>query len=609
MTQFREGEGRPKLAAIYVRKSTEQHGITDDEKSVTRQVDHAKAYAAKKGWIVVPEHVYQDDGISGVEFRKRPGFNRLMAALEPHPAFQVLIMSEESRLGRDQIETLNALKQIIEAEVRIFVYLDDREVILGDATQTAMVQLRGFAAAAEREQASKRTHDALLRKAKSLHVTGGRVYGYTSVDVLGEPDQDGRRKRLYVRREINPEQAAVVRRIFQLYANGLGLTKIAKTLNAEGVAPPRRDARGWAGTAIREILRRELYQGIVVWDRSQKIVRGGTKRQRTRPEDQWQRIEAPHLRIVSEELWQAVQTRREQAAASFPRNRQGGTLLGRPAQVYGDSPYLLTGFTACAVCGGAIGGMTQYHGTGPVERRKRVTFYGCTTRRKRGPCICSNQVVLRQQIVDTVVLDAVGGVLDSRVIEAAIDKAMARLRASQGQHRDRMAQIERERSTVEARLGRLMEALLRGGSLETVVSQIKAEEERKRALTTELERLASAERIRALDASQIKRDLAARVEDVKAVLGRHTPQGRQILRTLLDGKIVMEPVVEDTRRGYRLSGRLNIGRLLQGEVFRVLAPAVASDGSNSLTVVAPTGFNGGWKDRLKFEIDGFALAA
>ena len=52
----------------------------------------------------------------------------------------------------------------------------------------------------------------------------------------------------------------------------------------------------------------------------------------------------------------------------------------------------------------------------------------------------------------------------------------------------------------------------------------------------------------------------------------------------------MEPVVKDTRRGYRLSGRLNIGRLLQGEIFRALAPAVASDGSNSPTVVAPTGF-------------------
>ncbi|MGH2609793.1 MAG: recombinase family protein, partial [Tepidiformaceae bacterium] len=346
------------IAAIYARKSTEQHGVTDEEKSVTRQIEHARAYAAKRGWTVTEEHIYVDDGVSGVEFKKRPGFNRLMAALYPRPAFQVLVMSEESRLGRDQIETLNALKQIIDAEVRVFVYLDDREVTLGDATQTALVQLRGFAAAAEREQASKRTHDAMLRKAQALHVTGGRVYGYASIDVLGEPDRDGRKKRLYVRREINPEQADVVRRIFQLYANGLGLTKIAKTLNREGIAPPRGDARGWAGTAIREILRRELYRGVVVWDRTQKIVRGGTKKQRIRPEDQWQRIGAPDLRIISEDLWQAVQVRRQKAAEAFPRSRERGRLLGRSGPLDGDSPYLLTGFATCAVCGGAIGGMT-----------------------------------------------------------------------------------------------------------------------------------------------------------------------------------------------------------------------------------------------------------
>jgi hypothetical protein len=36
---------------------------------------------------------------------------------------------------------------------------------------------------------------------------------------------------------VNPEQAAVVRRIFEMYALGLGLTKTAKTLNAERIAP------------------------------------------------------------------------------------------------------------------------------------------------------------------------------------------------------------------------------------------------------------------------------------------------------------------------------------------------------------------------------------
>ena len=40
------------IAAIYARKSTEQNGVSDEEKSVTRQIDHAKAYAARKGWTV-----------------------------------------------------------------------------------------------------------------------------------------------------------------------------------------------------------------------------------------------------------------------------------------------------------------------------------------------------------------------------------------------------------------------------------------------------------------------------------------------------------------------------------------------------------------------------
>ena len=40
------------IAAIYARKSTEQNGVGDEEKSVTRQIEHAKAYATKKGWTV-----------------------------------------------------------------------------------------------------------------------------------------------------------------------------------------------------------------------------------------------------------------------------------------------------------------------------------------------------------------------------------------------------------------------------------------------------------------------------------------------------------------------------------------------------------------------------
>src|SRR5262244_1994792 len=97
------------IAAIYARKSTDQN-VSDEEKSVTRQIERARAYAERKGWTVAEEHIYADDGISGAEFQKRPGFLRLMNALRPRPSFQVLVMMEESRLGREQIETAWALK-------------------------------------------------------------------------------------------------------------------------------------------------------------------------------------------------------------------------------------------------------------------------------------------------------------------------------------------------------------------------------------------------------------------------------------------------------------------------------------------------------------------
>src|SRR6476620_10486465 len=115
------------IAAIYARKSTEQAGVSDDQKSIARQIEHARSYAARKGWTVSEEHVFVDDGISGAEFANRPGFLRLMNAVKPRAPFQVLVMSEESRLGREAIETAYALKQLITAGVQVWFYLENRQ--------------------------------------------------------------------------------------------------------------------------------------------------------------------------------------------------------------------------------------------------------------------------------------------------------------------------------------------------------------------------------------------------------------------------------------------------------------------------------------------------
>ena len=202
------------IAAIYARKSTEQTGVADEQKSVARQIDHAAPMRPRKGWTVADEHVYVDDGISGAEFANRPGFLRLMNALKPRAPFQVLIMSEVSRLGREQIETAYALKQLSVAGVRCFSYLEDRELLMESATDKFLLSAVNFAAEIEREKGRQRTYDAMVRKARAGHVTGGRVRLYERANrgrPRGTPDQHGR-SRVIRRISACPQRATGRRR-------------------------------------------------------------------------------------------------------------------------------------------------------------------------------------------------------------------------------------------------------------------------------------------------------------------------------------------------------------------------------------------------------------
>ncbi|PYR48822.1 MAG: hypothetical protein DMF89_14540, partial [Acidobacteria bacterium] len=335
-------------AAVYARKSTEQNGVADEAKSVTRQVEHARAYSTQKGWTVAEGHIYADDGISGAEFVKRPGFLRLMNALKPRPPFQVLIMSEESRLGREQIETAYALKQIVTAGVRVFFYLEDRERTLDNTMDKVMLSLANFAAELEREKARQRTHDALSRKARALHVTGGRVYGYDNVDVAGA---DG--KRSHVERRLNERVAAIVRDVFERCARGDGLKTITKALNCS--------------------------RSAVVWNRLRKRDQWGVKRYLDRPEGEWIQLEAPELRIVAEELWQAAHRRLDRT-----REVYAGT-GGRPPLDRQRSEYLLSGIAKCAECGGSLVAFTR-----DMKAGGRRNLYGCMYHHKRGVKVCRN---------------------------------------------------------------------------------------------------------------------------------------------------------------------------------------------------------------------------
>jgi DNA invertase Pin-like site-specific DNA recombinase len=522
-------------------------------KSVAIQTANSEGFAERKGWPVVAR--YDDDAISGALATRLRGRAQMLAAAVAG-TFDVLIVRDIDRLSRNDEELPGIIYTLRDAGVEVWQYTDGTRIDTSTAMARGMLTMKATFSAVEREKAQTRTHEVLRGKAALGHVVGGRVYGYTNVDVLGEPGADGRRRRLYVRRDIHREQAAVLLRMFTLYAEGKGFTRIAKALNGDSVAPARGrgPARGWSPTAVREMLRRELYRGVVVWDRTQKIVRKGAKGQRRRPESEVLRIEVPELRIIPEALWTAVQRRLTQAAVAstgFPRRALAARL---------ESPYLLSGLAQCAACGGSLVAMTRAHG-----QRTRAAFYGCVYHYKRGARICKNRVVIQQEQLNDAVIGRLMAVLDERRLRAAVAEALELAKRDDHDRDERRAGLQRDLARVETHIGHLLDALKAGKATETILTALQAEEERKKAITGQLAALNGERAPASLDRKRLEARLIARARQIRADLERRGPAARPILQRVFGDRIACHAFDEPGRRGYAFKATGTYGDRMTSE--------------------------------------------
>ena len=533
-------------AAIYARKSTEQQGVVDEQRSVTRQIDTARAFIVEKGWTVDECHVFADDGFSGAEFDSRPAFTRMMAAAARRE-FSILVVSEDSRLGREQIETAFAMKKLDMAGVKVFAYSDGNERKFTSPMDKMLRSISAFADEQERERARERTHDAMLRKARQGHVTGGRVFGYDNVPVLAL----GSEKALYKVHRINETEAVVVRRIFEMRGNGYGLRAIAKRLNDEGVPCPRpqRDRpAGWTATSLLSILERDEYRGEVVYNKTRKRDDWGQQNQRPRPEAEWVRVPAPERRIVSDEQWQRAQEQRA-------RNRHvfGRALDGRPpGPRTGDSKYLLPGLARCGECNGTIHVRSSSHG------KRRAHAYGCSSYHERGTKVCGNGAVIAVPDMNAAVINQ----LDSAVFnEAVILKTVAlvreRLLAAQPATGAVRSQILVKMEDNGARISQLVQFIATGAQSKAVADELRALEDKQAGFEAEIAACDARLGVRLDD--DFEADVAERIRDWRGTLARNTAAARVLLKKLLVGPIVMTAMAD--RKGYTFDGKIRLDEL------------------------------------------------
>lgn len=543
-------------ACVYARKSTDE---TDDRsveaKSVAIQEAAARAYAEARGWTVVETLV--DDAISGAEFGdRRPGLMRLLTAVGARPRpFDVVLVRDRSRIGREAWETGFTIKRILRTGCRIVEVADDREVTITTPDDKLMLMMGAFADEHRRYRDARAGYDTAAAKARAGFVTGCSGFGYRNTRL------DGRRGA--VTRQIEPNEAAVVQRIFAMSAAGAGLTRIAKTLNAErALAPTPKAGRppGWNASTVRTILHRSLYTGHVVWGVRRKRNAWGESALTYRPAHEWVTRQDEALRIVSDDLWAAAHRRFAGLRQAFnvadvaTSSGAGAEKPTRGRRRDADSPYLLSGHVRCGVCGGAVGVV------GGSRSSARGHVYGCLRKHKTG--LCANTVRLPLALVDDAVLTAVAGdVLRPQVVRDVIRRVVAALMTPTPEpSADDRATARRALADVEQQMQHLTAAIAAGGSLPSLLAALTAAESRAAELRARL--TVTPEVAPVIDVAAMERDALAGLQQWRALLSRQVAQGRQFLREA-DVRLVFTPGIG---RSFRFTGQLGLDRLVAGRV-------------------------------------------
>jgi DNA invertase Pin-like site-specific DNA recombinase len=497
----------------YARYSSDRQSAA----SIPDQLRKCRELATSQGWILLDEHIYIDEALSGAG-SDRPGFMSLLkvVACKPRP-FDILLLDDTSRLTRNRAESAKAYER--------FQYFGIRVVAVSQGIDTQSDQAEVLVTVHELvdslyiKELAKKTHRGLEGRAlQGLH-TGGRCFGYDNIN-----DGTG------VRQQINRKEAEIVRRIFEMAAEGCSLKTITKNLNRDRVAParPRAGKRyaTWCPTAIREMLRRELYIGRIVWNRSRFVKQPGTNKRvrRERPESEWRVIERSELRIVDQQLWDRVQARLAWVAKTFAKSKRPG--LQERAM---SSPHLLSGFLRCDSCGANLVIVTG-RGKGGHHR------YGCPQNFYRAAC--TNNLKERADWLERrLVSELQRAVLRPEVVDYAVGQFQRQLTTALADISGQLAHKRRRREDIQRELRNLVDTAARVGHSQTLVDAIN---DRERELAEITQKLFASERgsirteiarIRAFVSERltnIRELLAADVERAKLELSKHVTEIRMI---------------------------------------------------------------------------------
>jgi len=397
--------------AAYCRVSTDK---ADQLNSLETQKKFFVEYAERSGHRLV--RLYADEGLSGTKVKRRKEFQQMMADAELG-TFEQLVVKDISRLARNTVDLLQSVRRLKALGIQT-LFLTANMDSMGDSEFV----LTMFGALAQEESAnmSKR-----IKFGKRVNAERGKVpnlvYGYDKT--IGD----------YFSLAVNPQEAAVVRQIYQWYIeDGFGANKIAASLNRQGCRT--KQGRDWSQNGVCRILANPIYTGKII-NGKQEVRDFLTSERVDRPPDHWLVSDRPELRIVSDEQFRLA------GEIRADRSRRLHTEHKRQ-----NSKYLFSTLIHCKECGWSFRRVCRTY-------RNTYVRWTCSKRNGQGAGQCANAAAVDEdELIRKLDEYFLSLLRDKRKAAQTLRQELKRARSSaqpaaveQKQLRDRLSRLERLR--------------------------------------------------------------------------------------------------------------------------------------------------------------------
>jgi DNA invertase Pin-like site-specific DNA recombinase len=415
-------------AGIYCRLSADD-GQAGESGSIQNQKTLLTQFCKEKGFPI--HDYYLDDGWSGTNY-ERPDFKRMLTDIDSGK-INLVIVKDLSRFGREYAQMGLYIEHYFEEnDVRFIAVGENIDTINGtDNILMPITNVINSLYAKDCSNKVKAAHKALAKDGK--YIGGHAPFGYVKDPID--------RHHLIV----DPPAADVVRKIFQMFSEGIGYVRMTKILRTEHILNPQayfnqnnpdfyqsdywRKPFDWHATSVRVILKNPVYLGMTVFGKTKS--KGVYNKKRYHADEQdWITVEGTHEPIIARDVWDTVQKMMKEKRREC---KNGETQM-------------FAGLVKCGSCGSSLN--VSYD-----ANKGKHTGFSCWVYKNYGKERCTSHAI-GWKTLQTLVLDDIR--LHAAITSQATKKYIYLLTVAKVEKQQReSAKCKKQLAAAEKRIGEL----------------------------------------------------------------------------------------------------------------------------------------------------------